>query len=348
MNSSKAIACRDDLEFPKPFLVFMGDIKDSGSAKTGLGLVDWRKSWCAGQWRMAGCAVDLGLPDMSFEQALSAGVQTVVLGVAPDGGRIPDHWIPHLVEALKLGFNLAAGLHDFLCQKPELTALAAEKNLRLFDARKLPQEYSLPIGTGARRTGKRLLTVGTDCACGKKYTALVIERELQGRGINAQFCATGQTGILISGSGIAIDAVASDFVAGAVELMTPSAPTDHWYVIEGQGSLYHPSYAGVTLSLLHGAQADVFVLCHDPSRKFIDYLPDFPIPNIQECIDLHIKLGSLTNPNIRCAGISLNTFGMDTESRSRIIAKLENETGLPVTDPLAMGVQALVDEILDL
>lgn len=325
----------------------MGDIKDAGSAKTGLGLVDWRKAWCAGQWRLAGCGVDLGLPDLSLAHAWSAGVRTVVVGVAPDGGRIPDHWIPHLVEALKQGFNLAAGLHDFLCQRPELTSLAAEKGLRLFDARKLPEGYNLPVGTGARRSGKRLLTVGTDCACGKKYTALMIERELQRRGINAEFCATGQTGVLISGSGIAIDAVVSDFVAGAVEIMTPSAPPDHWYVIEGQGSLYHPSYAGVTLSLLHGAQADAFVLCHDPSRKSIDYLPEFPIPEIQDCIDLHIKLGSLTNPNIRCAGVSLNTSGMDKDSRTRIIASLENKIGLPVTDPLTIGVQGIVDEILD-
>jgi uncharacterized NAD-dependent epimerase/dehydratase family protein len=340
------IAQRADLEIPQPYLLFMGDVPDSGSAKTGLGLVDWRRDWCVAQWRLPGCGVDLQIPDMSPEQAASAGAQTLVIGVAPDGGRIPAHWMPMLVQALQAGLNLAAGLHDALADRPELVAAAARAGRRLFDARRPPAGLSLPVGSGARRSGRRVLTVGTDCACGKKYTALTLEKELRARGIPADFRATGQTGVLISGGGMAIDAVVSDFVAGAVELMTPAAPADHWDVIEGQGSLYHPAYAGVSLGLLHGAQADAFVLCHDPRRRHIDYLPDYPIPDIEDCIDLHIRLGSLTSRQIRCAGISLNTAGLPDDERSRWIDDLTRRTGLPVTDPIALGVGSIVDVLL--
>lgn len=340
------IAQRADLEIPRPFLLFMGDVADRGSAKTGLGLVDWRPDWCAGQWRLPQCGVDLRLPDLSPHQAVAEGARTLVIGVAPDGGRIPSHWLPLLQQALEAGLHLAAGLHDALADEPALVQAAAAHGRRLFDARRPPPGMTLPVGTGARRSGRRVLTVGTDCACGKKYTALAIERELRARGLDAHFRATGQTGVLISGGGLAIDALVADFVAGTVEAMTPAAPAAHWDVIEGQGSLYHPAYAGVSLALLHGAQADAFVLCHDPRRAHIEYLPDFPMPDLLDAIELHCRLGSLTRPGIRCAGISLNTAGMSASERNRRIAELQERTGLPVTDPMALGVGPIVDGLL--
>ena len=339
---------RADLDIPRPFLIFMGDVADSGSAKTGLGLVDWRRDWCAGQWTLPGCGVDLGLPEMPPAEAAAHGVRTLVIGVAPDGGRIPPHWVPHLMQALQSGLHLAAGLHDALAEHPELASTATAVGLRLFDARRPPKGLSLPVGSGRRRSGRRVLTVGTDCACGKKYTALSIERELRARGVAADFRATGQTGVLISGGGLAIDAVVADFVAGTVELLSADAQADHWDVIEGQGSLFHPAYAGVSLGLLHGAQADAFVVCHDPRRRHIDYLPDYPLPDLASCIALHQQLGSLTNPGIRCVGISLNTAGMTVEERQRCLQDAQERTGLPATDPLSLGVGPIVDQLLAL
>ena len=345
-NAQNRVAHRADLEIPRPFLVFMGDVPDRGSAKTGLGLVDWRRDWCAGQWRLPGCVVDLGLPDLTPQQAASAGVRTLVIGVAPDGGRIPAQWLPHLSQALNAGLNLAAGLHDALADHDDVARTAAATDRRLFDARRPPPGLALPVGTGARRSGRRVLTVGTDCACGKKYTALAIERELRARGLDAQFRATGQTGVLISGGGLAIDAVVSDFVAGTVELMTPAADPHQWDVIEGQGSLYHPAYAGVSLGLLHGAQAEALVLCHDPARTHIEYLPAYAIPDLRDCIALYLQLGGLTSPGIRCAGISLNTAGMAPEERRRCLDEVQQRTGLPATDPIAIGVGPIVDALL--
>ncbi len=345
-DTSRGVMARSDLDIPRPFLLFMGDVPDRGSAKTGLGLVDWRRPWCVAQWRLPGCGVDLGLPEMTPAQAAAAGARTLVIGAAPDGGRIPDRWMPALRQAVDAGLHLAAGLHDSLSDRPDLRAAAQRAGVRLFDARRPPPGLALPVGSGARRSGRRVLTVGTDCACGKKYTALAIERELRARGVPADFRATGQTGVLISGGGLAIDAVVSDFVAGTVEMMTPAAAADHWDVIEGQGSLFHPAYAGVSLALLHGAQAEAFVLCHDPRRPHIEYLPDYAIPDLAACIALHGQLGRLTSPDIRCVGISLNTAGMTAEQRQRCLDGAQQRTGLPATDPVALGVGPIVDALL--
>src|SRR5262249_10280049 len=158
-----------------------------------------------------------------------------------------------------------------------------------------------------KRSGQRLLTVGTDCALGKKYTALALVAAFRKRGVDADFRATGQTGIMISGGGIPLDAVISDFAAGAAEMLTPDAAPDHWDVVEGQGSLFHPSYAGVSLALLHGTQPDVLVLCHEVGRERLAGLEEYATPDLQEAIGLNLILGRRTNQQIRCAGISLNT-----------------------------------------
>ena len=208
---------------------------------------------------------------------------------------------------------------------PELKAAAERLGRRLIDVRQPPP--NIPVGTGRKRTGKRLLTVGTDCALGKKYTALAITGAMRRRGVDADFRATGQTGIMIAGSGMPMDAVISDFVAGAAEILSPDAAADHWDVIEGQGSLFHPAYAGVSLGLLHGSQPDVFVLCHEPGREHLLGYPGFPTPSLPEAIARHVAMGSLTNAKIRCAGVSFNTAslpacgGRDADAGRRAIAR---------------------------
>jgi uncharacterized NAD-dependent epimerase/dehydratase family protein len=193
-----------------------------------------------------------------------------------------------------------------------------------------------------------LLTVGTDCALGKKYTALALHRAFVSRGIDADFRATGQTGIMIAGGGIPMDAVVSDFEAGAAEILSPDAPADHWDLIEGQGSIFNPAYAAVSLGLLHGSQPDVFVVCHDPSRKVILGMESFALPSIEEVIDLTIRLGSRTNPAIRCGGVSLNTSSMGVGEAEALIGAESRRLGLPVADPIRGGgaFDALIENCL--
>jgi len=188
-----------------------------------------------------------------------------------------------------------------------------------------------------------LLTVGTDCALGKKYTALTIAEEMRSRGINAHYRATGQTGIIIAGGGIPIDSVISDFISGAAEALSPDAAADHWDIIEGQGSLIHPGYAAVTLGLLHGSQPDEIVLCHDPRHKYIEDGLQVKIPPLLEVIELYLVMGRLTNPEIRCSGISLNTKSMTDKERSDTLAGVREETGLIVFDPVDTGAGEFID-----
>ena len=339
------VSVRADLEIARPYLLFVGDAPGRLDAKTALGLLDWRREWCAGQLRFPGCPVDLGLPELSPDEAVQRGVRTLVVGVAPVGGRISAAWEQAFLAALEAGLDVAAGLHDRLRERPLLVAAAARKGLKLHDVRQPPAGLALPVGSGTPRPGRRLLTVGTDCAIGKKYTALALEREMRARGWKADFRATGQTGILISGGGLALDAVVADFVAGAAELLSPANAADHWDLIEGQGSLYHPGYAGVSLWLLHGAQPHAIVLCHDPRRTHIDGYPAFPLPTLAACIDRNLELARLTSPEVRCVGVSLNTDGMSASARTAARRAVESTCGVPCVDPLADGAGLIVDHI---
>ncbi len=198
---------------------------------------------------------------------------------------------------------------------------------------------------GRKRSGKRLLTVGTDCSVGKKYAALAIERELGVRGITADFRATGQTGILINGAGIAIDAVVADFAAGAAEALSPDNDPEHWDVVEGQGSLFHPSFAGVSLALLHGTQPDAFVVCHEPTRTTMRNVAA-PIASIEDVIVETTALGKLTNPAIRCVGIAINTAALSDADAKRVVQGVTREFALPACDPVRDGVASIVDQLL--
>jgi len=330
-------------EFDAPYLIYLGDVKESSQAKTALGLRDWARDRCLAQYRRLPETLSIGLPDMTFEAAVAAGCRSLVIGLAPIGGQIPKAWQGDIVAALKAGLDIVSGMHTRLKDIAEIANLAKMKCRRLIDVRQPQRAY--PVGTGRKRTGRRLLTVGTDCALGKKYTALSITRELQQRGLKATFRATGQTGIMLAGTGIPIDSIVSDFIAGASEVLSPDNEIDHWDVIEGQGSLFHPAYAAVSLGLLHGSQPDAIVMCHDPSRRHIQGYPDFPLPDLKDAIALTLSMGRLTNPTIRCIGVSLNTSHIDAEKRSQLISETADYLGLPCVDPIAMGVTPIVDSM---
>ncbi len=333
------------VEIKAPYLLFLGDEPDPTHAKTAIGIVYWRREFCVAQMRLPGCGADLGIPDMTPAQAANAGVRTMIWGVAGVGGLIPPTWIDNLFTAVDAGLDIVAGTHASLTKIPGLADAAAKAGVSLIDIRQPPAD--LPVGTGEKRSGLRLLTVGTDCVVGKKYTALSIAREMQSRDIKCDFRATGQTGIMIAGGGIPIDAVVSDFVSGAAEMLSPENDTDHWDIVEGQGSLFHPGYAAVTLGLMHGSQPDAFVVCHAADRVRIEAFPDFPLPSIAELIAQTVSNGRLTNPDIRCVGVSINTSGLTTGERDIYLSRLAAEIGLPCIDPVATSVAPLVDHIVD-
>jgi len=278
---------------------------------------------------------------MGIAQARAAGAGSLLIGIAPAGGQLPPHWMPTLLQAVNAGLDIVSGLHARLNDVVELAAVAAAAGVKLHDLRH--GEWPRVTATGRKRTGKRLLTVGTDCALGKKYTALALAHSFQQRGLPATFRATGQTGIMISGAGVAIDAVVADFVAGVAESLSPDNAAGHWDVIEGQGSLSHPAYAGVSLGLLHGSQPDAVVLCHDPSRIHLNSLPEFPVPSLADTIDACLRAGRLTNPAIRCVGISINSSSLTDAAWQAYRTRLHGELGLPVVDPLRGGVEELTE-----
>jgi uncharacterized NAD-dependent epimerase/dehydratase family protein len=326
----------------KPYLLFLGDVPDPLAAKTAYGIVDWRRDWCVGQLRLPGCEADTGLPDVDIPAAVAAGARTFVVGAVNAGGVLPPHWVDTIVEAIGAGMDVASGLHDRLASFPPIRTAAEANGAGLHDVRHADRTFA--TGKGTKRSGRRLLTVGTDCSIGKKYTALALERAMTDRGYDAEFCATGQTGVLIAGRGVAIDAVAADFISGAVEWIAPAAAEDHWQIVEGQGSLFHPSFAGVTLGLLHGAQPDGFVVCHEPTRTTMRGVKT-PLPTIDEVIDATVRMGRLTNSDIRPVGIAINTAALDAEAARRCLAEAADRHGMPAVDPIRTGVGPLVDRI---
>lgn len=328
-----------------PYLLFLGAADSNLGAKTAHGIATWRPDFAAGQLRLPEAGADLGLPDMTIAEAAAAGVGTLVIGVAPVGGGLPEAWIGLCVDALDAGLDLAAGLHSRLRDIPEIAEAAARAGRSLHDVRVPPD--GLPCGTGAPRSGHRLLTVGTDCAVGKMFTALAIAQEMQSRGVDATFRATGQTGIFIAGSGMPVDAVVSDFLSGSVELLCPSAPAGHWDVIEGQGSLSHPAYAAVSLGLLHGAQAEALVLCHEAGRTHIDGggYAGYLLPSIAEAIAMNEAAARLTEPRAKVVGLSVNTRKMTDDAAAALLGELSDAHGLPAIDPVRTGAGAILDHL---
>lgn len=326
-----------------PYLLFLGDAPDPLAAKVAQGIKDWRPEYAVGQLRLPGCNADMGLRDMTLAEAKAAGVKTVVIGVANRGGVISQGWKKVLVQALEEGFDLASGLHNLLRDEEDLAAVARATGRALHDVRVPSVKY--PIANGVKRTGKRMLAVGTDCSVGKMYTALCMEKEMRARGMKASFRATGQTGILITGGGVPLDAVIADFMAGSIEYLTPDNEPDHWDLIEGQGSLFHVSYSGVTLALIHGGQPDALVICDEPTRAHMRGLPGYKLPSLEDVRDAALAMARVANPACVAVGVSINTQHMaDAEARAHLAA-VEDRMGLPATDPFRYGAGKLVDAL---
>lgn len=326
-----------------PYLLFLGDAPDSLAAKVAQGIKDWRPDAVAGQLRMEGCKADMGLVDLTVEEAVAAGVKTLVIGVANRGGHISEEWIAVLKHALEAGLDIASGLHNLLSDEGALVAAAQVHGRTLHDVR-IPS-VAYPIANGKKRTGKRCLPVGTDCSVGKMYTTIAMEREMHARDMNATFRATGQTGILITGGGVPLDAVIADFMAGAVEYLTTDNDPDHWDLIEGQGSLFHASYSGVTMALIHGGQPDALILCHEPTRKHMRGLPEYTLPSLEDLRDLSLQMAKVVNPDCKVVGISVNTAAMPVAEADAYLAEVEAKMGLPTVDPYRQGAGRLVDAL---
>lgn len=332
------------IELRQPYLLFVGDIAKKLHAKTAFGIRDWARDACIGQFRLSANAVDLGLPDLAPEAAAARGAGSLVLGVAPIGGQIPAAWHDALIAAARAGLDIVSGMHMSLADIPRLAEAAQASGVRLIDVRVPPRD--IPIATGRKRSGKRLLTVGTDCALGKKYTALALTGALRSAGAAVDFRPTGQTGIIIAGSGIPMDAVVSDFIAGAAETLSPDATEEHWDVIEGQGAIHHPAFAGVTLGLIHGSQPDVLVLCHEPGRHHFHSFPDFPLRSLRAVADACLDAARVTNPSARLGAVSLNTSRLDDAACARALERASEELGVPAFDPMRTPMEGAVASIL--
>ena len=327
-----------------PYLLYLGHSNDEIGIKTSRGLAVFRPDICVGEFRHDDCGLTLGLPRLDFAAARDAGARTLVLGIANAGGRLGNDLVEDALAAMEAGLDIASGLHQRLKDEPRLVAAAARLGRTLHDVR--DPRPDIPVGTGQRRAGKRLLTVGTDCSVGKMYTTLCLTRALQARGVQADFRATGQTGILIAGDGVPLDAVVADFISGAIEQISPDRTDGGWDLIAGQGSLFHPSFAGVSTGLLHGAQPDALVLCHDPMRRTMRGLPHYQPPRLDDCLEANLRAARLTNPQVRAVGIALNTSAMGAAQATDLCARTADMFGLPCSDPYRMGVDAMVDLLL--
>ncbi len=329
-----------------PYLLYLADAKEILSLKIAKSIVDWRPELCVGEIALPDCTVTLGVPRLTLAEAKERGARTLVVAMNNSGGTIAAHWLPLVLEALESGYDVASGMHQRLSNIEAVRAAAARNNCQLIDVRHTDAE--LKTGTGLRRTGKRLLTVGTDCSVGKMYTALAIDKEMRARGFNVDFVATGQCGIFISGKGMAVDCVVADFISGAVEQIAPDNDDKHWDIIEGQGSLFHPSFAGVTLGLLHGAQPDALVLCHVENRSYMRGMRAHKLPSLRDTMEMNLLSARLTNPDAQFVGISVNTVDLNADDSKAVLEKYAAEFELPCVDPIRTGVTSVVDRIAGL
>lgn len=326
-----------------PYFLYLGSTADPLSIKTSRGVAMFRSEACIGEFSRPPGNLTLGLPRMDFAEAAAAGAKTLVLGVASAGGALNEELVRDAEAALDAGLDIAAGLHGRLRDVPRLVEAAQRNGRALIDVR--DPAFDLAVGTGRPRAGMRLLTVGTDCSVGKMVTTLCLEKAMRARGYRADFRATGQTGILIAGSGVPLDAVIADFISGAIEQLSPERHDGGWDLIEGQGSLFHPSFAGVSTGLLHGAQPDAIVICHDPLREHMRGLPHFGVPALEDAIAANLQVARLTNPAVVPVGVALNTSSLPADEARDLCARTADATGLPCTDPYAHGADSIVDRI---
>ena len=283
----------------------------------------------------------------SVADALQYEPTTALVGVATQGGRFPPAWRELLKQSIEAGLDLESGLHEFVSEDPELVALAEQHGVELRDLRKPPADLSVPTGENLRLDAKTVLTVGSDCAIGKKTVAIEIDREARARGLKSQFVPTGQTGVAIAGWGIAIDAVVADFLAGAAERLVVEGARrgGELLIVEGQGSLSHPAYSGVTLGLMHGSAPHAYVLCHLAGACEIEGYPGSPLPSLNELVELHER-ASLPSRPARVAAIALNTRDLGEEEAKAAVEAVRDETGLPTDDPVRFGASTVLDAVL--
>jgi D-glutamate N-acetyltransferase len=289
-----------------------------------------------------------GIPIVAaVEEAMRYQPTTATVGVATQGGRFPPAWRELLKDSIRAGLDLESGLHEFISEDPELATLAREHGVELRDLRKPPRDLSVPTGENLRVPATIVLTVGSDCAIGKKTVAVELDRAARSRGLESVFVPTGQTGIAIAGWGIAVDAVVADFLAGAAErlVVEGAARGGKLLWVEGQGSLVHPAYSGVTMGLMHGAAPHAFVLVHKAGATHTEGYPDHPLPPLAELIELHER-ASLPLRRAKIAAVALHTGSLDEEAARAEIARTSDETGLPVDDPVRYGAEALLDAVL--
>lgn len=313
-----------------PCLVYLGDVRDVKDAKTALGISEWRPERCTGQLRDSDDAVSVGLMDQTIDQSISSGAKTLLVGVALFETQLPRAMYATILEAIGKGMDIACGLHCKLSDIPEIAKAAALNDVQLVDFRHRTAAY--PKGNGEKRSGKRILTVGNDCACGKKFTALSVHRALAETGTPCDFRSTGQTGFLISDSGINNDTIPADFLSGAAEWLSPAAPDCHWDIVEGQGAIYHPSFAAGSVSLLMGTQPDLIVYCIDPLRSkhrgttkpLMDYASD---------INANLLMARRTNPNVKLAAISVMALSACGEQTLQELEALRDSFGVYMFDP---------------
>jgi len=266
-----------------------------------------------------------------------------LVGVATQGGRFPPAWRELLKDCIRDGLDVENGLHEFISTDPELAGLAREHGVELRDLRMAPPGLNVPTGANLAHGATTILTVGSDCAIGKMTVSLELDREARQRGLRSEFVPTGQTGIAIAGWGISVDAVVADFIAGAAEQLVLEGIERGGEVlfVEGQGSLLHPAYSGVTLGLIHGAAPHAYVLCHKAGERFIDEDERFPIPPLSELVDLHERISLLARP-AKVRAVALNTRDLDDAAARRAVEEAEAETGLPADDPVRFGAGKLV------
>jgi uncharacterized NAD-dependent epimerase/dehydratase family protein len=283
----------------------------------------------------------------SVEEGLAFEPDTALVGVATQGGLFPSAWRGLLKESIAAGLDVENGLHEFLSDDPEMAELAAKQGVELRDLRKPPPGLSVPTGENLRVQAKIVLTVGSDCAIGKKTVAIELDRAARARGLRSEFVPTGQTGIAIAGWGIAVDAVVADFLAGAAEWLVVEGARRGGEVlfVEGQGALVHPAYSGVTMGLLHGSAPHALVLCHRAGAEVVEGYPDHPLPPLAELVELHERASLPLRP-ARVAGIALNTHGLSDEDARAAAAAARAETGLPADDPVRFGGDLLLDAVL--
>jgi uncharacterized NAD-dependent epimerase/dehydratase family protein len=284
----------------------------------------------------------------TVEEALAYGPTTATVGVATQGGRFPPAWRELLKDSIRAGLDLESGLHEFISDDPELSGLAREHGVELRDLRKPPPELSVPTGENLQVPAKIVLTVGSDCAIGKKTVAVELDLAARSRGLKSVFVPTGQTGIAIAGWGIAIDAVVADFLAGAAErlVVEGSQRGGELLWVEGQGSLAHPAYSGVTMGLIHGSAPHAYVFVHKARATHVEGYPNHPLPDLSELIELHERVSLRLRP-ARVAAVALHTGGLDEDEARAEIARVAGETGLTTDDPVRFGADTLLDAVLE-